>query len=142
MLADPGIGAVAFETNLRGDWKCEEWHGKPYLNKGVMRREVLMAVARTQGDPEGKRFWSPKWHTYAADTQAGLLIWKLGWTVAHGFGLRVHDNARNRSDALRSANVARYRVDGTVALFHERWDDPHSVDYDPALAREFGGRIQ
>lgn len=140
MRADEAVGGVAFETNLRGPWTFEEWNGKAYVNKGVVRREALMAVSRAQGDPEGKRFWSPEWKTYAADTQAGLLIWKLGWRVERGVGLRVDDTTV--PDALRKGNVQKYCADGTSDLFTARWNNPHAADYDPELALSFGGRVR
>lgn len=142
---DARIGAVAFETDLRGPWACEEWNGKPYANKGVARREAGMAAARAAGDPTGKAWWSRDHLTYASDTETGLWIWRLGWTIARGVGLRVHDNADANvvnCDSLRKNNVKAYMESGTVALFHKRWDGPNSADYDANDATKFGGRMQ
>ena len=141
MQRDDAIGAVALETDLRGDWTCEEWNGRPYCNKGVVRRAAGMAAARAAGDPEGCAWWSRDHHTYASDTELGLWIWRLGWTVVRGLGLRVHDLASKQSDAMREANVAAYHKSGTVAKYHARWDDPKRLEYSAEDAWRFGGRI-
>lgn len=120
MQADPKIGAVAFETNLRGGWRCEEWHGRPYCNKGIVRRAAGMAAARAAGDPSGCAWWSTDHQTYASDTELGCWIWRLGWTIARGEGLRVKDNAAEISDAMREKNIQDYHKSGTVQLFHKR----------------------
>lgn len=142
MRADESIGAVAFEANLRGKWQCECWRDKPSCGKGVVRRETLMAVARAQGDPEGRKFWSEEWETYAADSQAGCLIHKLGWRVLQGVGMRVDDKAKNGGDELRKRNVERYLKSGTAKLFTQRWGHPGAADYSPEFAREFGGFVR
>jgi glycosyltransferase involved in cell wall biosynthesis len=142
MLVDRSIGGVTFETDLRGEWDCERWRDKSYCNKGVVRRSALMASARAQGDPEGCRFWSTEWKTYAADTQAGLLIWKLGWSIVEGKGLRVRDNARDGGDAMRKANVDDYVKGGTAKVFTQRWSSPMSANYNPEFAIKYGGRIE
>ena len=142
MARDESIGAVAFETDLRGPWQTEDWQGKPSCGKGVVRRAALMAVARAQGDPEGCLFWSTQWHTYAADSAAGCWMWKLGWEIMRGLGLRVHDNAGSNPDALRKANVRLYLDSGTAKLFTDVWGKPESLDYDRDAAERFGGRIR
>ena len=145
MDQDATIGAVALETDLRGDWTCEDWNGKPYCNKGVVRREAGMAAARAAGDPEGCAWWSRDHHTYASDTELGLWIWRLGWTVVRGVGLRVHDNADascKTGDVMRKENVAEYtKPGGTHRLFHQRWGVPTAADYNRADAERFGGRL-
>lgn len=142
MRADPGVGAVAFETNLRGAWSCEIWHGKPYCNKGVVRRDAGMAAARAAGDPTGKAWWCREHRTYASDTELGCWIWRLGWSVAFGKGLRVHDNARDTSDTMRTANVEDYKRSGTVERFRKRWLDPKRLEYSFEDASRFGGRVK
>lgn len=146
MARNESIGAVAFATDLRGPWACEEWHGYPYCNKGVVRRTAGMAAARAAGDPEGCAWWSRDHHTYASDTELGLWIWRLGWSVIRGLGLRVHDNADaacKKMDSMREANVARYRdpKTGTARLFMERWGKPESLVYSREDAVQFGGRV-
>jgi glycosyltransferase involved in cell wall biosynthesis len=140
MNYDPGIGAVALEFDLYGDWRCAEWNGKPSCGKGVVRRSVLMAVARAQGDPDGRRFWDPRWKTYAADSAAGCWIHRLGWTVARGIGLRVHDG--KPEDALMKRNKDEYRADGTVNIFMREWGHPREMEYCRADAARFGGRMR
>ncbi|MCU0692658.1 MAG: glycosyltransferase [Polyangiaceae bacterium] len=141
MEKDAHIGGVAFEANLRGEWQCECWRDQPSCGKGVVRRETLMAVARAQGDPEGCKFWSEEWETYAADSQAGCLIHKLGWVAVRGRGLRVDDKARNGGDDLRKNNVERYIKSGTAKLFTDRWSSPTSANYDRKFAERYGGRV-
>jgi glycosyltransferase involved in cell wall biosynthesis len=142
---DEAIGAVAFETDLRGDWSTEEWNGRPYSNKGVVRRAAGMAAARAAGDPEGCSWWSRDHHTYAADTECGLWIWRLGWSVVRGLGLRVHDAAdptQKTGDPMHLANVAEYtKPGGSYHLFYRRWNKPSDADYNRADAERFGGRV-
>ena len=145
MERDAYVGAVAFETDLRGPWECECWNGRPYCNKGVIRREAGMAAARAAGDPTGRAWWSRDHLTYASDTELGLWIWRLGWTVEKGVGLRVHDNADAHvahCDDLRKNNVKLYAESGTVKLFHQRWDDPNRIAYDEFDAIRYGGRVR
>jgi glycosyltransferase involved in cell wall biosynthesis len=135
------VGAVAFETNLRGPWGFELIHGKPYANKGVFRREAGMAAARAAGDPEGKAWWSRDHLTYASDTELGCWIWRLGWTIERGTGLRVNDSAAGASDAMREANIKAYTASGSVAKYHARWDNAKRMNYSREDAKAFGGRI-
>jgi hypothetical protein len=130
--ADSGVGAVAFEFDLRGPYDVECVHGKVYPNFGVIRREAGMAVARAQGDPSGRAFWNPIYHTYAADSELGCWLWKLGYRVYAARGLRVHDV--NEQDELRRSNQA--SIDPTAthpdsALFYRRWPSPSSLAPDP-----------
>ena len=112
----PKIGEVAFEFDLRGGYSFDQVNGRIYANYGMIRREAGMAVARKQGDPTGKKFWNPIYKTYGADTEFGCWLWKLGWTVHPGVGLRVHD--LNAQDSLRDRNNSG-QLDS--ALFWRRW---------------------
>jgi glycosyltransferase involved in cell wall biosynthesis len=141
MRTDGSIGGITFESDLRGKWACEKWRDKSYCNKGLVRREALMAAARAQGDETGRKFWSEEWRTYAADTQAGLLIWKLGWRIIDGVGWRVRDNAKTGGDSLRKQNVNDYVKGGTARIFTERWKAANAADYDPEFAQRFGGYV-
>lgn len=128
MHGAPDIGAVAFEFDLRGPHTFEQIHGHIYSNFGVIRRDVGMAVARAQGDPEGKAWWNPIYKTYAADTEVGCWIWKLGFRVYGAHGLRVHD--ANARDALRRANEQGSRPGARhpdSALFYDRWPTEASL---------------
>jgi len=132
------VGAVAFETDLRGHWSFEEWHGRPYVNKGVVRRDAGMAAARAQGDPSGRTWWTPEHKHYASDTELGLWIWRLGWLVRRGAGCRVRDHAPTTNDALRAKNVAEY---DTIDKFRARWSDASSAVYNRVDAERFGGLL-
>jgi predicted SAM-dependent methyltransferase len=136
MRVSAAIGAVAFETDLRGGWSCESYLDIPYCNKGVIRRTAGMAVARFQGDPSGQAWWSPDHLHYASDTEFGLGLWKLGYTVIRGVGLRVHDAVPE--DELRAKNRAEYT---TAELFRRRWPDQASITFDTAAALKFGGYL-
>lgn len=133
---DVSIGAVAFETDLRGGMTFETWYGIPYMNKGVVRTSVGKAVARAQGDPTGRDWWTRIHKHYASDTEFGLWIWRLGWTVAKGYGLQVHDCAPR--DALRDKNDAEYT---TSELFHRRWP-ASGIEYQRDEAIRFGGLVR
>lgn len=144
MQRDESIGAVAFETDLRGGWSFEEWNGYAYANKGVFRRAAGMAAARAAGDPEGCAWWSRDHHTYASDTECGLWIWRLGWHVARGFGLRVHDHSdatEKQCDAMRQNNIKVYRESGSVQHYLRRWPNVDAIKYNRADAEKFGGRL-
>lgn len=118
LRADERIGEVAFEFDLRGPWGFDYVNGSPYANFGVIRREAGMAVARAQGDPDGRVWWNPIYRTYGADSEFGVWLWKLGWTVHQGVGLRVHDV--NAKDQLRARNEGE---NTDAPLFWSRWKD-------------------
>jgi glycosyltransferase involved in cell wall biosynthesis len=120
MEKDATIGEVAFEHDLRGKFNWEYVNGVPYANFGVVRREAGMAVAKAQGDHTGKAWWNPIYRTYGADTEFGVWLWKLGYRVLEGAGLRVHD--MNEQDALRAANTGNNK-NGDSDLFWSRWRD-------------------
>lgn len=141
MGEDAKIGAVAYETNLRGAWSFEEWNGKPYANKGLFRTSASMAAARAMGDETGREWWGHEHLTYAADTEHGLWLWRLGWRIERGYGLRVDDPSERSPDALRKKNVTEYLHSGTHKLFHARWNSPRDADYSREDARRFGGRL-
>jgi len=104
MLADPKIGEVAFEFDLSKYWGFYQYNGKTYANYGIIRREAGIAVAKAQGDNSGTNWWNTIYKTYGADGEFGLQLWKLGWKVAEGLNLRVHDN--HHKDELRRLNTA------------------------------------
>jgi len=116
LLANDKIGEVAFEFDLRGSWGFDHVNGALYANYGVIRREAGMAVARAQGDASGRAWWNPIYRTYGADTEFGVWLWKLGWRVHYGEGLRVHD--LNAKDALRESNEGK---NADAPLFWSRW---------------------
>ena len=137
-LNDYTAQAVAFEMNTRGPWQCEEWAGLPYGNTCIVRREVGMAVARAQGDPTGRAWWCRDHSTYAADSEFGLQLHRLGWTMVRGVGLRVRDFSVQ--DEMKKRNVAEYtRPDGTHRLFHARWGTPAQCQYSREDAEKYGG---
>jgi len=82
-LKDPKVGEVAFAFDLwtPGLFHFDQINGVPYANYGLIKQEVGIAVAKAQGDPTGLRWWDPAYFTYAADTQLGVWIWKLGYRV-------------------------------------------------------------
>lgn len=116
LRTDDKIGEVAFEFDLRGPWGFEYINGALYANFGVIRREAGMAVARAQGDPSGRAWWNPIYRTYGADSEFGVWLWKLGWRVYQGIGLRVHDV--NAKDQLRARNEG---DNNDAPLFWSRW---------------------
>lgn len=113
---NPKVGEVAFEFDLRGPYGFDLIHGKIYANYGMIRREAGIEVAKRQGDPTGKKFWNPIYKTYGGDTEFGCWLWKLGWTVYPGVGMRVHD--LNAQDSLRDRNNSG-QLDS--AKFWQRW---------------------
>jgi hypothetical protein len=127
---------VAFELDLRGPYTFERVYGKVYPNFGVIRCEAGMAVACAQGDPSGRKWWNPIYHTYAADTELGCWLWRFGYDVYEGRGLRVHDC--NLQDPLRAVNMASVTPLGhpDSRLFYERWPVAELLlpDVDDALA--------
>lgn len=115
---DPMIGEVAFAYDLYrpGDFKIAFVNGRPYANYGLIRREAGMAVAREQGDPDGRLWWNPIYRTYGADTEFGVQLWCLGWRVHPARHIHVRDH--NARDAIRELNEA--NKDDTK-LFWSRW---------------------
>lgn len=141
LMADPKLGGVVFEMDTRRvGWVCEEWAGIPYGNTCLVRREVGMAVARAQGDPEGKAWWCRDHHTYASDTCFGLWLHRLGWLMHRGVGLRIHDYSH--PDAMHKANFDTYVKTGTAALFHQRWGRVEQCRYSREDAERYGGVLR
>ena len=145
MDAEPHLGALVWESDLRGGWKCEGWGGQVYPNKGLVRLEAGMSAARAQGDPEGKAWWNPDYHTYGADGEMGMWLVRLGWKVEPATGLRVHDvrsEAVNLApmDDLQRRNKAEYGETGK--LFLRRWGKPASFAYSREDAERFGGVLR
>lgn len=120
MDLDPKIGEVAFAFDLYrpGDFKLAHVNGKLYANYGLIRREAGMAVAREQGDPDGKAWWNPIYRTYGADTEFGVQLWRLGWRVEGARNIRVRD--LNAQDDMRKLNEGDY---ADSKLFWSRWRD-------------------
>lgn len=120
MDLEPKIGEVAFAYDLYrpGDFRISFVNGKPYANYGLVRREAGMAVARAQGDPDGRLWWNPIYRTYGADTEFGCQLWRLGWWVHGTRGIHVRDH--NAKDAMRELNE---RDKADSALFWSRWRD-------------------
>ena len=140
---NPMVGAVALESQLRGEaWDCERYHNLPMCTQSVIRRAAGMAAARAEGDPTGTAWWSPKHHTYASDTVLSCWIWRLGWEIRRGTGLRVVDH--HCQDGLRERNTATYLhgPQSTVGLFAAQWTARTSLDYSRADAERFGGVIR
>lgn len=129
MQNDGKIGEVAFEFDLRGGWQLEQVHNRIYGNFGCVRTEAGMAVAKAQGDPQGKRWWNPIYKTYGADCEFGMWLWHLGWKIHAGHGLRVHDVCVH--DALREANEAGNPNRQDSAIFWRRWRDSSTLDNGP-----------
>lgn len=147
MQYDDRVGAVALCSDRYGAFTFDRarYHGKAYCNQGVFRRAAGMAAARALGDPTGRAWWGRRHHTYAADTELGLWLWRLGWVVAEAGDLRVHEDYADGdgpNDALRRRNVEQYHASGTYALFAAQWGDPASVQYSRADAERFGGRLR
>lgn len=118
MLADKKIGEVAFAFDLWGPHHFDHVNGVPYANFGVIRTKAGIEVAKKQGDPDGGKFWNPIYHTYAADTEFGAWLWKLGWRVHCADHLKVHD--LRADDALRANNTGA-RSEADSKLFWSRW---------------------
>lgn len=142
MAADASIGSVTFASDRYGTFRHEQYHGRPYGQGSLIRREAGMAAARFLGDPEGKCWWDRTFHTYASDTVLGLVIWRLGWRVVAADDLRVHDGYTKEKgetrDPLRARNFALYT---NAEEFRRRWGDPASCAYHRADAEKFGGRV-
>lgn len=143
MAADPTIGFVTYASDRFGVFRHEIFHGRPYGQGGLIRREAGMAAARFLGDPEGKCWWDRRYHTYAADTVLGLAIWRLGWRVVGADDLRVHDGYTSDhgvNDPLRQRNVALYTAESGEE-FRRMWGDPRTSEYCRADAERYGGRV-
>lgn len=141
--AEPLVGAVTLESQLRGEaWDCERYFDYPMLTQAVIRLEAGMAAARAEGDSTGRAWWGATHHTYAADTVLSCWIWRLGWEIRRGVGLRVHD--RHHLDGLRERNVARYLhgPQSTVAAFTATWGKRDALNYNREDAVRFGGVVR
>jgi glycosyltransferase involved in cell wall biosynthesis len=138
--AEPQVGGIAWEMNTRGNWQCEVWAGIPYGNTLLTRREVGMAVARAQGDPEGKAWWDRRFKTYASDTVFGLWVNRLGWEMRAGKGLRVRDYSH--PDAMHQRNSDVYQADGTSRLFTQQFGRAEYCQYNKEDAIRFHGRVR
>ena len=138
MREDDDLGGVAFEADLRGSWQVERWRDVPTVTKGVIRREAGMAAARGMGDPTGKAWWGHEHGTYAADQDHSLWMWRLGWKIAAGKGLRIHDG--HTQDQLARENLKQYRESGTVKIFQDRWNAWGNL-YSHDDAVRHGGRL-
>lgn len=142
MDADEAIGAVAWASDHHRDahggrsFGFELWRELPYLNQGLVRRATLQAVARFLGDPAGTAFWGNTHATYAADTEAGIAIWRLGWRIHCAAELRVHDH--ECQDELKEKNRREYT---TGELFGRRFP-AGSGEYHRADAERCGGRLR
>jgi GT2 family glycosyltransferase len=125
MRADASTGGVAFEYSYRDAWVFGIWFGKVYVNLGVIRREAGMRAAVEQGDPTGRAWWNPEYHTYAADTELGLRIWEMGLRIHKGVGWRVRHRDDESQDAMRANNAAVYhRGSEDAKRFVTRWSRP------------------
>jgi glycosyltransferase involved in cell wall biosynthesis len=122
MLHNPMIGEVAFAFDLwsPGTFHFDFINGAPYANYGVVRTTAGKLVAQAQGDKSGTQWWNQIYHTYAADTEFGVWLWKLGWVVHCDSELHVHD--LRADDALRAANSGDKR-ERDSELFWSRWRD-------------------
>lgn len=120
---DPTLGAVAFAFDLftNSGWGHDHVYGLPYVNYGVFRREAGMAAAKAQGDPSGRRWWNPVYHTYAADCELGVWVWKLGWKIEASQAVQVADKSARVEDILRENNRSRDHMRRDTKLFYERW---------------------
>lgn len=141
LRTSPAVGAVVWESDHhraggRRVWGFETAHGLPYMNQGLVKREAGMAAARFLGDPTGKAWWGNVHLTYAADTEFGLSLWRLGWTVHQGLGLRVHDN--ETQDGLKAKNKQEYK---TADCYRTRFPIG-SAAYNRADAVKYGGLLR
>lgn len=122
---DRYAGAVALATDTRGTFGFEDIHGYIYPTFGVVRREAGMAVARAQGDPTGETWWNPIYRTYAADSEFGCWLHKLGYKVIARDDLLVHDVRCD--DELRRLNDCDNPNRLDSLLFWSRWRDASSI---------------
>jgi len=129
LRADPNLGAVAFAFDLftHTGWGHDHVYGLPYVNFGVFRREAGMAAAQAQGDPSGRRWWNPIYHTYAADCELGVWVWKLGWKIEASHAIHVADKSARTDDILRENNRSKDCQRRDTKLFYERWANEELV---------------
>lgn len=123
LRANQELGAIAFAFDLftHNGWGHDHVYGLPYVNYGVFRREAGMAAAKAQGDPSGRRWWNPIYHTYAADCELGVWVWKLGWKIEASHAVRVADKQIRVEDVLRENNRSHDHMRRDTKLFYERW---------------------
>lgn len=121
METDAKVGEVAFEFDLRGGWNFDEIDGRVYANFGMIRTSAGIAAAKAYGDMTGMNWWNPIYRTYGADCEFGFWLWKLGYTVHRGVGLRVHDC--QASDVLRDLNESNNPNRKDSALFWSRFPE-------------------
>lgn len=128
-LAQDEVGAVAFmfDTIGKNDYRIFGHHGRYIINYGVTKREAGMAVARAQGDLTGERWWNPIYRTYAADSEFGCWLWKLGYRVVGALWTRVRDE--QPLDDLRILNQSFGPVGFEHNTFDSRW--PHASQLEP-----------
>jgi glycosyltransferase involved in cell wall biosynthesis len=132
MEADAGVGAIAFHFDLPGRPDGFEYiNGLPYANFGVTRRDAGMQVARAQGDPLGRKWWNPIYHTYGADSEFGAWLWRLGWRIEKAPDLCVQD--AQADDELRHGNTDSPRRLEDGKRFWRRWPSrEHILHLGPA----------
>jgi len=135
--ADESAGCVAFETDFRGDWGFETIHGYTYSNFGLIRTKAGKEVAAVQGDPGFRNWWNPIYKTYAADSEFGCNLHRLGYKVIEGHGLRVHD--RQAQDELRELNESDNPDRNDSRLFWSRFPDRDSIARRPFVHYEVVG---
>lgn len=116
---DPRVGAVAFAFNLRGAFGFEYVNGLPYSNFGLIRAAAGIAAAKAMGDPTGRAWWNPIYHTYGADSELGCWLWRLGYRIEPAAKLQVHDC--NAQDGLRTGNENSPRRMEDGRRFWARW---------------------
>jgi len=167
--ADESLGAVAFASNRyktpdaiaddlfmaallparAAEYSFEQHHGRVHMNQGMVRRSAHMAVSRAQGDPTGRDFWDPVYHTYGADSSASCWLRRLGFGIYEGLEIHVREHMSSEDDVipgetggndpLRQHNMSQYGY--TATRFALAWGDPARLEYDEADARQFGGRL-
>ena len=149
MAADEAVGAAAFPSTRYSPGAPEfspsmRWRGRCYANQGLYRREAGMAAARFLGDPTGKQWWSPQFHTYCADTVLGLTLWRLGWEVSPTDRLWVEDdytNAAGHLDPLRLHN-SELNDETEAECFSAWYGDSAACEYHREDAGRCGGRLR
>ena len=131
-------------------FRFERHHGKVYMNQGITRRAAHMAVSRAQGDPTGRDFWDPRYHTYGADMASGCWIWRLGWSIYEGEELKVCEHMVDDDDVfpgeiggndpLRLRNML--QSNANPLQFAAEWGDPSRMEYSREDAMRYGGRLR